>query len=69
MKVAIANPLRDESDPEMIVGAVKRFGLVGLVVCAVLAAVGRLLRRPFDVNMPRIDTPDLGPESIAQRRQ
>ena len=34
------NPLRDEPDP-MVVGAVKRFGLVGLVVCAVLAGLGR----------------------------
>ena len=29
-----ANPLRDEPDP-LLVGAVRRFGLVGLVTCAV----------------------------------
>jgi len=68
MKTAIVNPLRDEPDPR-IVGAVKRFGLVGLIVCAVLAGLARLLRRPFDVNMPRITTPDLGSKTIAQRRQ
>jgi len=34
------NPLRDEPDP-VVVAAVKRFGLVGLVVCAVGAWVGR----------------------------
>ena len=36
----IGNPLRDEPDA-VVVGAVKRFGLVGLVVCAVLAALER----------------------------
>jgi hypothetical protein len=34
------NPLRDEPDP-VVVAAVKRFGLVGLVVCAVSAGLGR----------------------------
>ena len=68
MNVAIVNPLRDEPDPR-IVGAVRRFGLVGLVSGAVLAGLARLLRRPFDVNMPRIDTPDLGSEAITERRQ
>jgi hypothetical protein len=34
------NPLRDEPDPGVI-GAVKRFGLVGLVLCAVLAGAAR----------------------------
>ena len=34
------NPLCDEPDP-VVVGAVKRFGLVGLVVCAVGAWLGR----------------------------
>ena len=34
------NPLRDEPDP-VVVAAVKRFGLVGLVVCAVSAWLGR----------------------------
>ena len=34
------NPLSDEPDP-VVVEAVKRFGVVGLVVCAVLAGVGR----------------------------
>jgi hypothetical protein len=34
------NPLRDEPDP-VVVAAVKRFGLVGLVVCAVSAWAGR----------------------------
>jgi hypothetical protein len=33
-EAACANPLRDEPDP-MVVRAVKRFGLVGLVTCAV----------------------------------
>ena len=68
MNVAIVNPLRDEPDPR-IVGAVRRFGLAGLIGCALLAGLARLLRRPFDVNMTRINTPDLGSESIAQRRQ
>ena len=36
----IGNPLRDEPDA-VVVEAVKRFGLVGLVVCAVGAALGR----------------------------
>jgi hypothetical protein len=34
------NPLWDEPDP-VVVGALIRFGLVGLVVCAVLAGLGR----------------------------
>ena len=68
MKTAIVNPLRDEPDPR-IVGAVKRFGLVGLVVCAVLAGLARLLHRPLNVNMSRINAPDLGSEPVAQRRQ
>ena len=34
------NPLRDEPDP-VVVAAVKRFGLVGLMVCAVSAGLGR----------------------------
>ena len=34
------NPLRDEPDP-VVVAAVKRFGLVGLTVCAVTAWIGR----------------------------
>jgi hypothetical protein len=35
-----ANPLRDEPHPA-IVGAVKHFGVVGLVVCALGAALAR----------------------------
>ena len=35
-----ANPLRDEPHP-VVVGAVKRFGLVGLVTCAVCAGLLR----------------------------
>jgi hypothetical protein len=35
-----ANPLRDEPHP-VIVAAVKRFGLVGLVACAVGTGLGR----------------------------
>ena len=35
-----ANPLRDEPHPA-IVGAVKHFGVVGLVACALSAAVAR----------------------------
>ena len=68
MNIAIVNPLRDEPDAR-IVGAVKRFGLIGLIACTVLAALGRLLHRPFDINMPGIHPPDLGSESITQRRQ
>ena len=34
------NPLPDEPGP-VVVAAVKRFGLVGLVVCAVSAGLGR----------------------------
>ena len=34
------NPLRDEPSP-VVVAAVKRFGLVGLMVCAVSAWLGR----------------------------
>jgi hypothetical protein len=35
-----ANPLRDEPHP-VVVGAVKRFGLVGLVACAVGTGLAR----------------------------
>jgi len=35
-----ANPLRDEPAP-VIVGAVKRFGVVGLVACALGAGLAR----------------------------
>jgi hypothetical protein len=38
-----ANPLREEPHPA-VVGAVKRFGVVGLVACAVGTAVGRWCR-------------------------
>lgn len=38
-----ANPLRDEPHP-VIVGAVQRFGVVGLVVCALGAGLARWLK-------------------------
>lgn len=37
------NPLRDEPDPT-VVGAVRRFGVVGLVACAVGTGVARWWR-------------------------
>jgi hypothetical protein len=40
-----ANPLRDEPDPA-IVRAVQRFGLVGLVACALWAAAARWWKSP-----------------------
>jgi hypothetical protein len=38
-----ANPLRDEPHP-LQVGTVRRFGFVGLVACAIGAAVNRWIR-------------------------
>jgi hypothetical protein len=40
-----ANPLRDEPHPA-VVGAVKHFGLVGLVACALGAALLRWRKSP-----------------------
>jgi hypothetical protein len=40
-----ANPLRDEPHPA-VVRAVRRFGIVGLVACALTAAVARGWKSP-----------------------
>jgi hypothetical protein len=66
---AIINPLRDEPNP-IVTAVATRFGLVGLVACAICASSARLLlRRPLDVHVPRAGAVDLSPETILKRRQ
>ena len=63
------NPLRDEPRP-IVIAMATRFGLVGLVACAIFASLARLLlRRPLDVHMPRIGAANLSPEPVLKRRQ
>jgi hypothetical protein len=65
----MTHPLREEPT-SIVIAAVKRVGLVGLVACAIFAGLARLLlRRPLDVHMPRVGAPDLSPEPILKRRQ
>jgi len=64
----MTHPLQDDPDPK-VTAMVRRFGLVGLIACAVLAGMGGLLRRPFDIHMPRVRAPDLRPETILQSRK
>jgi len=64
----MTHPLQEDPDPK-ITATVRRFGLVGLIVCALLVALGGLLRRPFDVHMPRVRAADLRPETILQSRK
>jgi hypothetical protein len=65
----MTHPLREEPAP-IVVAIVKRAGPVGLVACALFAGLARLLlRRSFDIHMPRVGAPDLRAEPILQRRQ
>jgi hypothetical protein len=65
----MSHPLREEPTA-IVIAVVKRAGLVGLVACALLAGLARLLLcRSFDIHMPRVGAPDPGAESILQRRQ
>jgi len=65
----MTHPMREEPTA-LVLAVVKRAGLVGLVACAIFAGLARLLLcRSFDVHMPRVGAPDLGAESILQRRQ
>jgi hypothetical protein len=65
----MTHPMREEPTA-LVLAVVKRAGLVGLVACAIFAELARLLLcRSFDVHMPRVGAPDLGAESILQRRQ
>jgi hypothetical protein len=64
----MTHPLQDEPDPKVI-AIVKRFGLVGLIVCALLASLGGLLRRPLDIHVSRVRAPDLRSETILQSRK
>jgi hypothetical protein len=65
----MTHPMREEPTA-LVIAVVKRAGLVGLVACAIFAELARLLLcRSFDVHMPRVGAPDLGAESILQRRQ
>ncbi len=66
---AIMNPLQDEPNP-IVTAVATRFGLVGLVACAIFASSARLLLRwALDVHMPRIGATDLSPKSVLKRRQ
>ncbi len=66
---AIINPLRDDPSP-IVMAMATRFGLVGLIACAIFASLTRLLlRRPLDVHMPRVGAADLSPETILKRCQ
>ena len=64
----MTHPLQEEPDPKVI-AMVRRFGLVGLIVCAVLASARRLLRRTLNIHMARVRTPYLRPETIVQSRK
>ena len=64
----MTHPLHDEPDPK-VTAMVRRFGLVGLLACSLLAGLGGLLRRPFDIHVPRVRAADLRPETILQSRK
>ena len=65
----MTHPFREEPT-SMVISVVKRAGLVGLVACALVAGLARLLLcRSFDIHVPRVGAPDLRAESILKRRQ
>ena len=54
----------------MVIATVKRFGLMGLLACAIVAGLARiLLRRSFNVDVPWVRPADPGAESILKGGQ